>query len=171
VISISLEGNLNALWGIIDRLQRLPQRRFAAISRIMRDGVVHNHEVLSMGGSVPDADGFNISWSRQRSRMTIAIRQRHGLGALFPILSLTGKLERGLAGGNIASGATSATYSPRSDVFALIRVHQLGLAPLPSRSGQRANFTMPPRKIIFWSSQMAKQVRTLAEAEVRGGAT
>lgn len=137
----------------------------------MRDGILHNYRLLSMGGSIPTASGGDMRWSRVRNRMTIAIRQSRGLGALFPILSLTGKLERGLAGGGTIHAGQSISYAPASDVRALVATHQLGLRPLPSLSGRSHRggaSRVPKREIIFWSREMARQIETLAAAMLKG---
>jgi hypothetical protein len=169
VISIQLEGSLSALGAIIENLKRLPERRAAALASIMREGVLDNYDRLAWGGAVMAADGTSILWSRRRNAMTIAIRRSRGLGALFPILTLTGKLRSGIARGHASTYGSTAYYEVGADVRQLVRVHQLGLAPLPNgrRGGRPAGFNVPERPIVFWSRDMAKQVRVLAEAEVK----
>ena len=135
-VSIRLEFDSRALWSKIEGLVNLPSKRAAAISRIAQQGILHNYDTLAWGGSVPTADGSSVLWSRVRNRMTIAIRASRGLGALYPLLTLTGKLRRGLERGSSSNSSGTFTWQVPSDIRALVRTHQLGLPPLPSLSGQ-----------------------------------
>lgn len=147
------------------RIGRIPEDRADVIHRIVNDGVTVNYKALSWGGNVVDAHGNNVMWSRNRSAMTVRIRESAGLGALFPILTFTGKLGLGLAHGTSSSAGGRYTWQPDMSVFALIKAHETGGAPLPSRSAgllSRANkpvITMPPRHIVFWSKSMMDQVK------------
>lgn len=177
MIGIDLQGDTRALRAVIDRVMNMPSRRANLIARLIKSGVEKNYHDLAWGGSIPLADGSSLQWSRVRSRMTIAIRQSRGLGALFPILTLTGKLGAGIsAGGTSTSNGQTFTYNPAASVRALIQAHQYGLQPLPSRSSRsifasKQERRLPPRPIMFWSSEMARQVTALATAEVQGGNT
>lgn len=176
MIGIELQGDTRALRAIADKLLNLPSRRADRIGSIIKDGVLHNYDVLTMGGSVPAFGGGDVRWMRVRSRMTIAIRRQRGLGALFPILTLTGKLRGGLAAGGVTSSSGGTfSYTPAGSVRALIRTHQYGLQPLPSRSARaifagKTDRRVPPREIMFWSRDMARQVELLAKSEARGSA-
>lgn len=165
-----------ALQAIADQIQSIPTRRADRIAQIIRDGVVHNYDALAYGASIPTVDGSSIQWSRVRSRMTIAIRMARGLGALFPILTLTGKLRRGLVGGTYSAQGNTFVYRPATDVKALVATHQTGGPPLPSMSSRAifqstdfARRNVPQRETLFWSRQMADQMKILISASVRGG--
>ena len=174
MMTIDLNFDARSLQAVIQRLERLPSRRADAIQRIMRDGVLANYDALAWGGHVQAAGGGSVAWSRVRNRMTVAVRRSRGLAALFPILSFTGKLRRGLASGTASRRGDSLSWAPSADIRALVRTHQYGLAPLPSlssrsifRSRPLGDRRVPKREILFWSAQMARQVEALARAEVK----
>lgn len=168
-VTLSVQYNSRGLSAIIENFLNFPSRRREALARIIKEGVLHNYDALAMGGSIPTADGSNIQWSRHRHRMTIAIRQSQGLGALFPILTLTGKLRTGLAGGSTVDAiGNSLMYTVSGSIRELVKAHQYGLKPLASQSSVAMGLqSMPPREMVFWSSEMARQIRVLAQASVK----
>jgi hypothetical protein len=170
VITISLldYGALAQIQAIVKKLENLPSERRRELEAIVRRGIRSSFNTLSMGGSVQDASGFGVRWSQVRHPMTRAIRQRRGLGAVFPILSLTGKLERGLFGGTFSSSGNRLSYEPASSERALILAHQRGDYALPSRRGISTTrgraVRLPPRPTVFWSKGMSEEVSALARS-------
>jgi phage gpG-like protein len=160
---------------ILSKLEDLPQKRASKIRSIMESGIKKNFRTLSRGGSVVAAGGtfrFALAWPQVRHPATVAVRRERGLGGVFPILHGTGFLEEGLFGGTFNATGHGATYSPRSDVLPLIRLHQYGGPVLPGRKG-RVNpafrsVEVPPRPMVFWSQDMADAVLREGKSVLEG---
>lgn len=160
-----------ALARIANAIDDYTVARRSAVDAIVRRGLAESMRILGAGGDVETASGGLVEWSRERHPWTKRIR-RFVFDDLDhdyePFLRLTGKLQLRTVAGQTLATQHSLTYRVPEDVDELVRVHQLGLAPLPDRRDSPGHIDrVPARPIVFWSRHMADEVRRDAEAYFR----